>query len=63
MRDAEDKNHQVLAADKKQLAKMERRIVELDTIIQRLYEDICCKGRKSKIPSNTVTAAGSSVAV
>ena len=53
------------------LSKADRRIAELDLIIKRiyednfvgkLYEDICCKGRKSN-PSNTEKAAGSSVAV
>ena len=40
----------------------QKRFEELDKIFERIYEDICCKGRKSN-PSNTVTAAGSSVAV
>jgi len=39
-----------------------KRIVKLDTLVESLYEDICCKGRSST-SSNTVKAAGSSVAV
>jgi len=35
---------------------------KFDTLYERLYEDICCKGRKSN-PSNTVKATGSFVAV
>jgi len=35
---------------------------EVDILYEKLFEDICCKGRKSN-PSNTVRAAGSSVAV
>jgi len=44
------------------LKTLESRDKELDKLIRRLYEDICCKGRLSK-SSNTVKAAGSSVAV
>ena len=47
---------------KKQLFQNERRIVDLDALFKKVYEDICCKGRKSN-PSNTEKAAGSSVAV
>jgi site-specific DNA recombinase len=39
-----------------------RRDGDLTSLFKRLYEDISCKGRKSN-PSNTVKAAGSSVAV
>ena len=45
-----------------QLTKHQKRHKDLDMLIKQLYEDICCKGRKSN-PSNTVKAAGSSVAV
>jgi hypothetical protein len=47
---------------RKKLKSSQSRHAELDKLIQRIYEDICCKGRKSN-PSNTVRAAGSSVAV
>jgi len=45
-----------------ELEKAKQRTTELDVIIKKMYEDICCKGRVSN-PSNTVRAAGSSVAV
>ena len=32
------------SAIKRQLEQQTRRIREIDTIIQRLYEDVCCKG-------------------
>ena len=50
------------ALRRKQIAQAERRIAELSKLFKRMYEDICCKGRLSK-SSNTVRAAGSSVAV
>ena len=53
---------QTLKSHKKRLAKEQRRITELNTLIKRLYEDICCKGRMSN-SSNTAKAACSSVAV
>jgi len=49
-------------AKEKELQSLTARDKELDGIYERLYEDICCKGRKSN-PSNTEKAAGSSVAV
>jgi len=51
-----------LAGQRRTLADAQKRIADLDTLVQKVYEDICCKGRKSN-PSNTVKAAGSSVAV
>ena len=47
---------------KNQLNAFAARDKELDTLFARMYEHICCKGRMSN-PSNTVKAAGSSVAV
>jgi len=57
--DKDEKKIKSLTAD---LKKLNARYTELDSILKRLYEDICCKGRLSK-PSNTAKAAGSSVAV
>jgi len=49
------------AIKQKTLDSLLARDKELDKLIRRLYEDICCKGRLSK-SSNTVKASGSSVA-
>ena len=62
-----EKTHERITVNELRSARTERdkanhRITELDIIIKKLYEDICCKGRKSN-PSNTVRAAGSYVAV
>ena len=59
---AADKEEQNLKREFKESVKMKKRVAALDEIIKKLIEDICCKGRKSN-PSNTVKAAGSSVAV
>ncbi|MCL2853456.1 MAG: recombinase family protein [Defluviitaleaceae bacterium] len=49
-------------SQRKKLKSSQSRYTELDKLIQRIYEDICCKGRMSN-SSNTAKAAGSSVAV
>jgi len=51
-----------MKSQRKRMTVCEKRSAELDRLIKKLFEDICCKGRKSN-PSNTVKAAGSSVAV
>ena len=51
-----------LIAKRKRLITAQERAAELEMLLRKIYEDICCKGRKSN-PSNTVRAAGSSVAV
>ena len=49
------------AIKEKTLSGLLARDKELDALFERIYEDICCKGRLSK-SSNTAKAAGSSVA-
>jgi DNA invertase Pin-like site-specific DNA recombinase len=39
MRGAEDKSRKAVSADKRRLLQMQRRITELDSIVQKLYED------------------------
>ena len=46
----------------KDMTDMKARRKDIDILFERIYKDICCKGRKPN-PSNTEKAAGSSVAV
>ena len=57
-----EKQKKELEKSKREIRSIEKRLTELDKISSKIYEDICCKGRKSN-PSNTDRAAGSSVAV
>ena len=47
---------------KKRLSVCQKRTADLEVLIRKIYEDICCKGRSST-SSNTVKETGSSVAV